>query len=66
MTPFGLKKIEQAKADGSWYFSDDVQENRIPDDLLTALAAKPIAKRHFEAVFRSIPAILKEDHFGMD
>ena len=49
MTPFGLEKVDQAKADGSWNFLDDVQENSIPDDLLAALSDIPIAKQNFEA-----------------
>ena len=48
MTPAGLKKIERAKADGSWIFLDDVEALLIPDDLSAALAANPVAKQNFE------------------
>ena len=49
MTPAGLEKIEQAKADGSWSFLDDVEALMIPDDLATALEANSQAKTYFEA-----------------
>ncbi|EDX87393.1 hypothetical protein S7335_5102 [Synechococcus sp. PCC 7335] len=48
MTPAGMKKVERAKADGSWNFLDDVEALQIPDDLSAALAANPTAKQNFE------------------
>ena len=49
ITPAGLERINQAKADGSWTFLDDVEALIIPEDLATALAANPQAKTYFEA-----------------
>ena len=49
MTPAGQTKIDQAKADGSWTFLDDVEALIIPDDLAAALEANPTAKSYFEA-----------------
>jgi len=49
MMPPGLKKIEQAKKDGSWIFLDDVEALIIPDDLAAALATNPEAKAYFDA-----------------
>ncbi|MEM9482626.1 MAG: YdeI/OmpD-associated family protein [Cyanobacteria bacterium P01_F01_bin.116] len=49
ITPAGQAKIDQAKADGSWTFLDDVEALIIPDDLATALSANPQAKTYFEA-----------------
>ncbi|MEM6255013.1 MAG: YdeI/OmpD-associated family protein [Cyanobacteria bacterium P01_D01_bin.156] len=48
MTPAGQEKIDQAKANGSWTFLDDVEALIIPDDLATALAANVQAKEHFD------------------
>jgi uncharacterized protein YdeI (YjbR/CyaY-like superfamily) len=48
ITPAGLAKIEQAKADGSWTFLDDVEALIIPADLATALAQNPTADAYFE------------------
>lgn len=49
MTSAGLKKIEQAKADGSWIFLDDVEALIVPDDLADALNQNPQAAQYFEA-----------------
>lgn len=49
MTPAGLMKIEQAKADGSWSFLDDVEALIMPADLAVALSANVMAKQYFEA-----------------
>ena len=48
MTPAGMKKIESAKADGSWIFLDDVEALQIPDDLAAALAENAVAQQNFE------------------
>lgn len=45
----GLAAVERAKANGSWNALDDVEELRMPDDLLAALAADPEAERGFAA-----------------
>ncbi|HEX8394338.1 MAG TPA: YdeI/OmpD-associated family protein [Longimicrobium sp.] len=49
MTDAGLRKIDEAKADGSWTIYDDVEAIVIPDDLEAALRADPAADAHFRA-----------------
>ncbi|MEM1240821.1 MAG: YdeI/OmpD-associated family protein [Cyanobacteria bacterium P01_H01_bin.26] len=49
MTSPGQEKINQAKADGSWTFLDDVEALIIPHDLAAALEANLQAKGYFEA-----------------
>ena len=49
MTPAGLEKVQQAKADDSWTFLDDVEALIIPDDLAAALADNASAAEYFEA-----------------
>jgi len=50
MTQAGLKKIEQAKADGSWVSVDDVEALVILDDLAKALAQTPLAQENFGVI----------------
>ena len=54
MMPAGLAKVEQAKADGSWIFLDDVEALIIPDDLAAALADNAAAKETFEGFSPSV------------
>ncbi len=49
MTEAGERVIAQAVADGSWTLLDDVEDLREPDDLRTALDARPVARRHWDA-----------------
>lgn len=49
MMPAGLKKVQQAKANGTWTFLDDVEALVIPADLAAALAANALAAKYFEA-----------------
>jgi uncharacterized protein YdeI (YjbR/CyaY-like superfamily) len=49
MTAAGLKKIEAAKADGSWAAIDAVEAMEVPADLAKALKARPKARAHFDA-----------------
>lgn len=49
MTPSGLKKIEAAKQDGSWYKLDAIEKLIIPADLKQALEANETANKYFEA-----------------
>ena len=49
MTEAGLKKIEMAKADGSWNRYDEVDNLVMPDDLAQALAANESANTYFQA-----------------
>ena len=49
MTEAGLKKIEAAKADGSWNRYDEVDDLVMPDDLVQALTANETANTYFQA-----------------
>ncbi|MEI6318101.1 MAG: YdeI/OmpD-associated family protein [Pseudomonadota bacterium] len=49
----GLRKVEQAKQDGSWTKLDAVEDLQVPDDLARALAGLPSAARYFDAFPRS-------------
>lgn len=60
MAPAGLRKVEEAKKDGSWEFLDDVQAGELPADLARALAAVPVAARNFEAFPPSSKRIILE------
>jgi uncharacterized protein YdeI (YjbR/CyaY-like superfamily) len=53
MTPAGLAKVEQAKADGSWTALDTVETMNLPPDLAEAMAANATAERFFGAFSRS-------------
>ena len=53
MAEAGLRKVEQAKADGSWTKMDSVEELTIPDDLVQALAGYLEATQNFAAFPRS-------------
>ncbi|MEL6263170.1 MAG: YdeI/OmpD-associated family protein [Cyanobacteria bacterium J06626_6] len=48
MMPPGLEKVEQAKANGTWTFLDDVEALVIPEDLAVALAGDEVARANFE------------------
>ena len=50
----GLRKVEQAKRDGSWTKLDAVEDLQIPTDLHDALAALPPAMEHFAAFPKSV------------
>ena len=49
MTPAGLAKIEQAKAEGSWSMLDAGESLVVPPDLNRALRASPPALENFSA-----------------
>jgi uncharacterized protein YdeI (YjbR/CyaY-like superfamily) len=49
MAPAGLAAIERAKANGSWSLLDSVERLEVPEDLATALAARPPAAANFAA-----------------
>jgi uncharacterized protein YdeI (YjbR/CyaY-like superfamily) len=49
MTQAGLRKVKAAKKDGSWRILDDVEELKVPEDLVRALEGHPSAKENFEA-----------------
>jgi uncharacterized protein YdeI (YjbR/CyaY-like superfamily) len=48
MTEHGLKKVEEAKADGRWARAYNSRNTKIPDDLQTAIDAEPRAKAMLE------------------
>lgn len=54
MMEAGLKKMEEAKADGSWTKLDAIENLEIPDDLAKALADRPPAADYFDAFPRSV------------
>ncbi|MFO0506328.1 MAG: YdeI/OmpD-associated family protein, partial [Chryseotalea sp.] len=45
----GLRKIEQAKKDGSWDILNEIEELIMPEDLKTALDKNRKANEYFEA-----------------
>ena len=45
----GLRKIEQAKEDGSWSFLDDVEALILPDDLKLAFSNNKTARENWSA-----------------
>lgn len=44
----GLKKIEAAKKDGSWKALDDVENLKVPKDLLTAFQNNSVAYKNYK------------------
>lgn len=50
MTERGMRAIEVAKANGSWSVLDPVERLEVPDDLATALDARPVARQFFDAM----------------
>lgn len=49
----GLKKIEEAKIDGSWSVMDDVEDGIIPKDLQTAFDQQPKAFKNYNQFSRT-------------
>jgi uncharacterized protein YdeI (YjbR/CyaY-like superfamily) len=54
MTPYGLAKIEIARANGTWTVLDEIEELIVPPDLREALHAVPQAEANFEAFSISV------------
>ena len=48
MTAAGMRLVKAAKADGSWNFSDEIEDLVIPPDLASALAENDAAEDYFE------------------
>ncbi len=48
MTAAGMAKITAARKDGSWKSLDGVEDQRMPADLMRALAANTQARQYFE------------------
>jgi uncharacterized protein YdeI (YjbR/CyaY-like superfamily) len=54
MTEFGLRKIEEAKRNGSWTTLDAIDIRlEVPNDLLEALAAESGLREKFESLSRT-------------
>ncbi len=62
MAEAGLRKVEQAKADGSWEKLDAIEELTIPDDLAQALDAYPGRNTELQCV----PTLNQAWHSGVD
>ncbi|MDW8311445.1 MAG: YdeI/OmpD-associated family protein [Burkholderiales bacterium] len=60
MHPAGLATVERARADGSWSRLDQVEALELPVDLVTALAAHPAARAHWDAFPRSAKRAILE------
>jgi uncharacterized protein YdeI (YjbR/CyaY-like superfamily) len=54
MAPAGIKKVLEAKSDGSWSKLDSVENLEIPSDLMSALQSLPPALEHFQSFPRSV------------
>ena len=54
MAPAGLRRVEAAKADGSWSALDAIENLEVPNDLAQALAQSPPAATFFDAFPRSV------------
>ncbi|MGZ4601290.1 MAG: YdeI/OmpD-associated family protein [Oryzihumus sp.] len=53
MRPAGLAEVERAKTDGRWQAAyDGARTSSVPDDLVAALAANPVAAEFFETLDR--------------
>ena len=48
MAPAGMRRVETAKANGSWTVSDEIEDLVIPPDLASALAVNGTAAACFE------------------
>jgi uncharacterized protein YdeI (YjbR/CyaY-like superfamily) len=53
MEEAGYGSIEIAKANGSWYFLDEVEALVVPDDLATELSRRPGAREYFADLNKS-------------
>ncbi|TDK67634.1 hypothetical protein E2I14_04575 [Sapientia aquatica] len=60
MTKAGMKKVEDAKLDGSWDALVEIQAGVIPKDLNLALNANRVAKRNFDLFPPSSKRIILE------
>lgn len=54
MTPAGQRLVDQARADGSWSFLDDVEALIEPDDLTARLDAEPAARAKWDETTASM------------
>ncbi len=49
LSPEGIRKVKEAKKDGSWFALDEVDALVIPPDLSKALKVQPQAAKNFDA-----------------
>ena len=49
----GMKKVEEAKADGSWFELDDVEDGIVPADLRKAFHGNPVAWENYAGFSRT-------------
>ncbi len=54
MTSTGLETIELAKKNGTWVALDDVENLKLPADLIKALKQYPDATKYFDSFPRSV------------
>lgn len=54
MTQAGFDSIETAKQNGSWIILDDVEDLKIPRDLMKALRTRPGSKDFFTSLSKSV------------
>jgi uncharacterized protein YdeI (YjbR/CyaY-like superfamily) len=60
MQPAGIKLVEAAQKNGLWDKLNDVDELKLPDDLVKALSKNKSAQTHFEAFPRSVKRAILE------
>lgn len=58
MTPAGLKSIEIAKENGSWWVLDEVEELIIPKDLEKEFKKHPGSKAYFVSLSKSVKKMM--------
>ena len=49
MQPAGVAAVEAARTSGMWTLMDDVEDLGVPEDLASALAARPGAREHWDS-----------------
>ncbi len=60
MAPSGLAVVEASHQDGSWTALDEVEQLTEPDELRSALDARPAARRHWDGFPRSTKRAILE------
>jgi uncharacterized protein YdeI (YjbR/CyaY-like superfamily) len=58
MTAAGLESIATAKQNGSWSILDDVEDLKIPKDLVAALKKQKKAREYFDALSKSVKKMM--------
>lgn len=60
MAPAGIAAVDAAKASGAWTLLDGAGRLEVPDDLAEALAARPPARRNWDAFPPSLRRVVLE------